>query len=47
MSELEEQICQILKRRFRCSCEMKPRYCACVSDIFNLILEICEDEHEN
>jgi len=44
MSELEEQICQILRRRYHCLCGIKPRCCTCVSDLFELVLEKCEEE---
>jgi len=46
LSELEERICQILRRRFRCMCGCRPRYCRCVSELFDLTLETCEEEVE-
>jgi len=47
MSELENQICLLLRRRFHCLCSLRPRtYCECVADLFNLILEKCDQEVE-
>jgi len=45
MSDLEERICRILRKRFHCLCGKRPLYCSSVSDILNLILEKCEEEH--
>jgi len=45
-SKLEERICLLLRRRFHCSCEIRPAYCSCVADLVNLILEKCEEEVE-
>ena len=47
MSELENQICLLLRRRFHCLCGLRVRYCECVTDLVNLILEKCEEETEN
>jgi len=49
MSELKEQICRILRRRYRCICGSygSKFFCTCVSDLFELVLEKCEDEHRN
>lgn len=47
MSELEHRVCQILRRRFHCICGLRTRYCACVVDLVNLVLEKCEEETEN
>jgi len=46
MSELEEQICQILRRHFRCVCGSRPRYCKSISELFDLMLEKCDEESE-
>lgn len=46
MSELEEEICQILRRHFKCVCGSRPRYCKCVSALFDLTLQKCEEEVE-
>jgi hypothetical protein len=43
---LDEEICQILRKRFHCLCEIKPPYCSCVTDLANVVLEKCEAEHE-
>lgn len=47
MSELEEQICQILRRKFGCVCGSRPHYCTCVADLVSLVLEKCEEEAED
>lgn len=47
MSELEEQNCKILRRRFHCICGSRPPYCSCVADLVNLVLEKCEEETED
>jgi hypothetical protein len=44
--KLEEEICQILRGRFRCTCGSRQRYCKYVSELFELTLEKCEEEVE-
>lgn len=46
MSSLQEQICRILRRRFNCVCGSRPPYCRAVYELFNLVLEKCNDEHQ-
>ena len=46
MTELEQGICELLRRHFRCSCGLKPPYCICVAELVNLTLEKCEEEVE-
>ncbi len=43
-SKLEERICLLLRRRYHCLCNLRPRSCACVFDLVNLVLEKCEEE---
>jgi len=45
MTELEKQICEILKKRFHCLCHLcKPPYCISVAELVNLFLSFCEEE---
>lgn len=46
MSKLEEQICQILTKHFRCPCGSRLLYCRAVCNLANLTLEKCEEEAE-
>lgn len=43
MGNLEERICRILKKHRNCQCGPVPPFCIIVSDLVNLVLEICED----
>jgi len=47
MSELEEYICQILRKRFLCICGIRPPYCTCVTNLVTVVLEKCEEEAED
>lgn len=42
MKGMEEKICQVLRRHFRCVCASRPPYCRTVTELTNLFLEKCE-----
>lgn len=44
LSELEEKICKVLRRRFSCVCSRRPPYCKDVAELFDMVLESYEEE---